>query len=154
LNFTLRPYQPSDFESLHRIDLSCYEPGIAYSRRALRSFLALRDAHCWVVCAENETLGFIIAFWQAGKGHLITIDVLESARRKGVGTALLDLAEREMSRAGVYLVELETATNNAAAIAFWKKHGYQATGVHPGYYEGRIDAFIMKKPLTASSSAK
>lgn len=147
LNVTLRPWRPSDFESLYHIDRACYEPGIAYSRRILRSFLALSQSRCWVACYKEDVAGFLIAFFDAGIGHVITIDVIESARRTGVGSALLALAEHEMSRSGVEVVDLETATNNHPAIAFWNKHGYRVVAVHPRYYLGRIDAYLMSKHL-------
>ncbi|HVB34702.1 MAG TPA: N-acetyltransferase [Patescibacteria group bacterium] len=154
LNFTFRPCQPTDFETLYRIDRACYEPGIAYSRRTLRSFLTLRESHCWVACLAGEIAGFLIAFWEDGLGHVITIDVVESARRLGAGSALLALAEREMSQGGVRRVDIETATNKRPAIAFWNKHGYRAIGVHPRYYQGRIDAYLMSKRLAPPSAAK
>jgi ribosomal protein S18 acetylase RimI-like enzyme len=48
----------------------------------------------------------------------------------------------------VQQVELETATDNHAAIAFWQKHGYRTRGVLKGYYHGRVDAYVMEKLLT------
>lgn len=151
MNFTLRPCQAADFETLYRIDRACYEPGIAYSRRTLRDFLALPESRCWVACVGVEIAGFLIAIWEDTLGRIITIDVVQTARRRGAGSALLDLAEHEMVRDGVTRVDLETATNNQPAIAFWTKHGYRIFAVHPGYYLGRIDAYLMSKPLTHSS---
>ena len=147
MNFALRPCRPSDFEMLYRIDRACYEPGIAYNRRTLRAFIAMRESRCWVACMEEEIVGFLVAYFDKQIGHLITIDVVESVRRHGAGSALLELAEREMARSGVKWVELETATNNHAAIAFWNKHGYRIRGIHPGYYMGRIDAYLMAKRI-------
>jgi [ribosomal protein S18]-alanine N-acetyltransferase len=154
LNFALRPFRPSDFETLYQIDRTCYEPGIAYSRRTLRDFLALSESRCWVACLEEQIVGFIIAYWEDGLGHIITIDVAPSARRGGAGSALLALAEDEMARCGVARVDLETATNNRAAIVFWKSHGYRVLAIHPRYYLGRIDAFLMSKPLAASQAER
>jgi len=148
LNLTLRPCRPSDFETLYRIDRACYEPGIAYSRRTLREFLGLPECGCWVACLGEEIVGFLVADWEDGLGHIITIDVVESARRLGTGSALLALAEAEMSRGGVGRVDLETGTNNQPAIAFWTRHGYRIVGIHPRYYLDRIDAYLMSKPLS------
>jgi ribosomal protein S18 acetylase RimI-like enzyme len=153
LKFTFRHCRPSDFETLYRIDRACYEPGIAYSRRTLRAFLTIRESRCWVACLEREIIGFLIAYCEAPVGHLITIDILESARRRGAGSALLAIAEREMASSGITVVELETATNNHPAIAFWNKRGYQVDGIHPRYYMGRIDAYLMSKRLDDSSIA-
>jgi len=47
----------------------------------------------------------------------------------------------------VRYVELQTATNNEAGVAFWQRHGYRSSGVTRGYYLGRIDAYEMIKEL-------
>jgi ribosomal protein S18 acetylase RimI-like enzyme len=53
-----------------------------------------------------------------------------------------------MYEAGVRQVWLETATNNAAAVAFWQKHGYRTEAVLKNYYADRVDAYEMRKVLT------
>jgi ribosomal protein S18 acetylase RimI-like enzyme len=154
VNLTLRPCEPGDFETLYRIDRACYEPGIAYSRAALREYLAWRGSHCLIALVDDEIAGFLIAYWQRWLGHIITIDVLEAARRHGVASAMLGAVEREMAQDGVRIIELETAVNNAPAIAFWKKHGYRTLGVYPRYYANRIDAFHMVKQLEPVATAR
>lgn len=150
MNLTLRSYLPSDFEALYAIDQACYPPGIAYSKRTLRWFLHQPSAECLVAEADGQIAGFIVAEHEEAWAHLITIDVLESYRRRGVGTALLRAMERNLAARGVHAVELETATDNSPAVAFWHKHGYRTVGVLKCYYLGRIDAYSMRKPLTAS----
>ncbi len=86
-------------------------------------------------------------------GHIVTIDVLEIYRRKGVASALLRYVESKMSRQGIQEVWLETATNNESAIAFWKKHGYRSRGLLPDYYPNRLDAYSMSKTLSLSNPA-
>ena len=52
-----------------------------------------------------------------------------------------------MTASGAREVSLETATENASAIAFWQKHGYRTRGVIEGYYPGGRDAYSMTKLL-------
>ena len=150
---TLRPYAPEDFEELYTIDQACYPPGIAYSKRTLRLFLRLPGAECLVAEADGRIAGFILAEHEGESAHLITIDVLAAERRRGVGTALLHAIERTLAARGVRQVELETATDNHAAIAFWQKHGYRTVGVLRNYYLDRLDAYSMHKPLSAPKEA-
>jgi ribosomal-protein-alanine N-acetyltransferase len=148
---TLREYDPADFDALHALDQACYPPGISYSRRTLKWYLALPGADCLVAKnaeAHEDIWGFIIAESDGAAGHLITIDVAESRRRSGVGTALLRQMEQRLARRGVRQVELETATSNEAAVAFWQRHGYRTHGVIPRYYLGRLDAYAMVKVLS------
>jgi len=151
MEFTLRNYAPSDFETLHEIDQACYPRGIAYSRRTLRWYLSQRGSLCIVAhatgAAEAPLQGFLIAHARGAEGYIVTIDVLEAHRRSGVGTALLQQTECQLARMGVRYVGLQTATNNEAGVAFWLRHGYRSSGVSRGYYLGRIDAYEMFKEL-------
>jgi ribosomal-protein-alanine N-acetyltransferase len=154
MTFTLRDYSTSDFETLYEIDQACYQRGIAYSRRMLRWYLSRRGSFCIVAEAPDEACatgtnirGFIIAQAQGAEAYIITIDVLESHRRSGVGSALLQKTEAQLARMGVRYVGLQTATNNEAGVAFWRQHGYRSSGVTRGYYLGRIDAYDMFKDL-------
>jgi [ribosomal protein S18]-alanine N-acetyltransferase len=151
MQLTLRNYSPGDFELLYVIDQACYPRGIAYSRRTLRWFLELDGADCVVAQAEQDpgapVVGFIITEAAGLEGHIVTLDVVAEHRRAGVGTALLQDAERRIARRGVRKIGLETATTNEAGIAFWRRHGYLGDGVIRGYYLGRTDAHHMVKDL-------
>lgn len=155
----LRKYRPADFETLFEIDRLCFDPSIAYSRPELREYLRFPETDCLVAerSAEQdaakaapkatEIAGFIVTVRERDEGYIITIDVLPDCRRHAVGSALLQEAERRMAARGVREVSLETATGNASAIAFWRKHGYRTRGVRTGYYPGGRDAYSMAKLL-------
>ncbi|MGB9070632.1 MAG: N-acetyltransferase [Candidatus Acidiferrales bacterium] len=148
MKIVLRDYAAaSDFEALHEIDKKCFEPAIAYSRGQLREYLALSGADCVVAEAEGKIAGFLVAARKRRVGYIVTIDVLKLYRRAGVGTLLLAEAERRLAAAGAREVELETATDNDSAIAFWEKHGYRTGGVMKSYYPNGRDAFSMSKQL-------
>jgi ribosomal-protein-alanine N-acetyltransferase len=51
--FTLRDYDKRDFELLFKLDRLCFDPGIAYSRPELASFIEQRRAYT-VVAEWNE----------------------------------------------------------------------------------------------------
>ncbi len=150
MELSLRAYQPKDFEALHAIDQACYAPGIAYSKRMLRWFLRLPGAECLVADAGGQIGGFILVEHEGEYAHIITIDVLAPHRRRGLGTALLGAAEQSLAARGALHIELETATDNQPAIAFWQKHGYRTIAVLKRYYLNRVDAYSMHKPLRPS----
>lgn len=146
---SVRGYEPEDFEAIYRLDQSCYPPGIAYSRYALREFLSLPGARAWVAEEEGQPVAFIIARHATRRhGHIITLDVREDRRRQGIGSALLTTAEAWLRGEGITLVRLETAVDNPAAVAFWEKTGYAIIGRLPGYYLSRVDALRMEKELS------
>lgn len=148
----VRDYSPADFETLYEIDQACYARGIAYSRAMLRWYLKQRGSFCLVAESdagrESAILGFLIAQGRGDAGYIVTIDVVQGQRRGGVGTSLLEQAERRLASMGVRTIDLQTATNNEAGIAFWQRHGYRSSGVIRGYYLGRIDAYQMSKEVT------
>jgi len=144
---SLRLYQPSDFETLYRMDQVCFPKGIAYGRYELRIYLRSEGSHCLLAEVAGEVAGFILAEQSAEQGHVITLDVLESYRRQSVGSKLLEAGEREASAHGAAIMYLETATTNKAAIALWKKHGYCEAATIENYYGRGENAFEMHKLL-------
>jgi [ribosomal protein S18]-alanine N-acetyltransferase len=150
--FSLRPYAARDFPALYRLDQACFPPRIAYSKTTLRYFLDLHGAECLVAEDAGKILGFILAEQNDALAHIITLDVAESARRQGLASALLHQIEANLTFQGVRTILLETATDNDVAIAFWKKHGYRIEAVLRRYYPGKLDAYAMRKILTASAN--
>ncbi len=171
--FIIREFQPSDFETLWKIDQTCFAAGISYTRTELRLYMRRRASFTLVaVSHESEKsddsppatktrqnlpvsglsagaiAGFIVA--EAGaraRGHIITIDVIPSARRAGVGSLLLRAAEDHLISVECRSVELETAVDNLSAIAFYKRHGYSVIRTFPRYYSNGVDALVLEKTL-------
>jgi [ribosomal protein S18]-alanine N-acetyltransferase len=145
----LRTYQPDDFDALYKLDQSCFPRGIAYSKTTLRYFLALASAECLLAVEQEDVAGFILSEVDGALAHIITLDVAETHRRSGVGSLLLNAAEKNLSAQGVRTVFLETAVDNHAAVNFWSRHGYIKEGILKRYYLGRIDGYEMRKKLSA-----
>jgi len=150
--FRIRKFEKGDFETLWHIDQACFVPELAYSRPELAFYM--RRASAFTLVAEDEgkgrILGFIVAEKQRQTGHIITIDVIEEARRLGVGSAVLMAAEDRLRLYGAVAVELETAVNNEAAIRFYKQKGYFVERTVRGYYSNQMDALVMGKILAKS----
>jgi [ribosomal protein S18]-alanine N-acetyltransferase len=136
------------------MDQECFPPGIAYSKQELKAYLHDRRAFALVAAedAENEerkggrAAGFIVI--HAGPtGHVVTIDVIEAARRLGLGSLLLRAAEERLRAAGSRAVSLEAAVDNLAALSFYKRHGYSVVRTWPRYYSNGVDALVLRKEL-------
>jgi [ribosomal protein S18]-alanine N-acetyltransferase len=144
---TTRQYEAKDFAQLHKLDQECFPPGIAYSKWSLHYYLSLPGADCLVTEEGKQLAGFILAEDHPPLGHIITLDVAEKFRKRGVGTMLLQEMEEHFVFRGVESVLLETSVENKSGIAFWEKHGYRTEAVVKKYYLGKIDAFEMRKKL-------
>jgi [ribosomal protein S18]-alanine N-acetyltransferase len=147
---TLRAHEPRDFAALLRLDQACFPPGIAYSKTMLRYFLKLPSAD-GMVAEDSGIVGFILTEENPPLAHVITLDVAESHRRKGVGSALLAESEKNLALRGVRTILLETATDNEAGVAFWRRHGYRIEATLKRYYLQKIDAYEMRKILPGTT---
>lgn len=153
MSFHLRPAQPDDFDELYAIDQSCFSHGIAWSKAELAYFLRYPGNFSLVV--EEEGLPGIAGFAIGGLerrrglmfGRLITIDVRGHSRRQGVGQMLMNAIEERLREADAQAIQLEVAVNNGVAQEFYGRRGFVRTGRIPGYYQGRIDAYVMEKRL-------
>ena len=162
MEFVLREFRREDFENLWRIDQQCFAPGIAYSRMELAAYIRLRNAFTVIAEARGKPgehaqseiplprkiLGFIVAqAKRGGLGHILTIDVPPASQRLGVGSTLLTTAENRLRAAPCDTVVLETAVDNAGALAFYKRHQYSVVKTIPRYYSNGVDAFVLAKQL-------
>ena len=118
---TIRDYRAEDFPALCEIDRRCFPPGIAYSPEDIAAALSEPG----VVAIVGEEGSSLLGFLLAADAHIITIDVLAAHRRSGLGTMLLEEAHRRLAASGARRVRLEVSVENAAAIAFYTKHGYR-----------------------------
>lgn len=151
----VRPYRESDLDTLYRIDQTCFPPGVSYSRQELESFIVQRRAVTWVAEAGEETIGFLVAHREPQqKGHIITIDVVESRRRRGVGGALMDAAEAWADHSELTLIYLETAVDNVAAQSFYERRGYEKFRTIENYYRNGAAAWLMVKRLKSRPPPK
>ena len=99
-------------------------------RELERAIADPRLASGWIAFARGEPVGYLLAVYVFSLEHLgltAEIDeffVLPSARGKGVGDALLKLAEAEFVRRGCTNVALQLGKGNDGARTFYRAHGY------------------------------
>jgi ribosomal-protein-alanine N-acetyltransferase len=147
--FVIRDFTPEDFETLWRLDQECFPPGISYSKPELSAYMRRRGSFTLIASHTNggRIAGFIVVH-PGPTAHVITIDVIAGERRSGVGSLLLRAAEDRLRAEGSRAVGLETAVDNLAALAFYKRHDYRVIRTWPRYYSNGVDALVMKKELT------
>jgi [ribosomal protein S18]-alanine N-acetyltransferase len=150
----LRSYRDSDLDTLYRIDQACFPPGVSYSRQELEDFVHHRRSATWVAESQAELVGFLVANRELPHaGHIITIDVVEAWRRRGVGRALMDVAEAWAEQQNLLVIFLETAVDNTAAQRFYESRGYERFRRIEQYYGNGAAAWLMVKRLKKSSTS-
>ena len=80
---------------------------------------------------------------------LHTLVIPGKARRSGLGTAFLRFYEEYALEHGCRYLRLDTNARNAAARAFYKRHGYEEIGVVPTVFNGipGVDLVLIEKML-------
>ncbi len=78
--------------------------------------------------------GFALAQAAADEAEILSIGVIPGWQRQGVGSKLLQGVKRAAIKSGAKRLYLEVAQSNAAAIALYKKAGFDETGRRKGYY--------------------
>ncbi len=147
-SWVIRPFQQGDLARLHEIDRACFPRDIAYSRAELRFYLHHPGSVSHVADSSGRTVGFAVGIVRRdGTGHVITIDVIPEARRRGIGTALISKLHREFVRREVTRAVLEVGVDNVVARLFYARLGYQCEELIPGYYGGKTDACRMVRCL-------
>jgi len=118
------------------------------SRRSLRRFLTSKSAACMV--AERDGLaGTAIVLFRSvsAVARLYSIAVAPHMSGRGVASLLLKAVERVARQRGCTTIRLEVHETNHAAIARYRKQGYQEFGRHRRYYDDGGDALRFHKNL-------
>lgn len=85
------------------------------------------------------------AFGEPADVH--TIAVVPDHQRGGLGSRLLGVLIDEAKAHGAGSITLEVRADNAAALAFYAKHGFEQIAVRRGYFGGRRDGLVMRRPM-------
>ncbi|MBY9006764.1 MAG: GNAT family N-acetyltransferase [Candidatus Lokiarchaeota archaeon] len=81
------------------------------------------------------------------KGHLVSIAVSETNRRKGVSTALLSNSMPEVLNDDLSEYVLEVRVSNYPAVNLYKKFDYTIHSIKKNYYRDGENAYFMIKKV-------
>lgn len=115
-----------------------------WSEDALRAEL-FNDAACFLaaVTQEGEVAGYAGLHCVLDEGYIDNVAVRPEYRRQGVAGELLGAFLR-YGRANLAFLTLEVRASNQAAIALYRKYGFQEAGRRKNYYDApKEDAVIM-----------
>jgi ribosomal protein S18 acetylase RimI-like enzyme len=146
-NIAIRTAASSDFAALRAADaLAASDPARA---RTLRR--AIDTGECLVACEAADVLGFAIvdhSFYDHGFLRLLV--VRESARRRGIGSALVRAAEQRCAS-----TKLFTSTNasNAPMQRLLERLGYARSGTIENLDPGDPEWVYVRVLRSASAAA-
>lgn len=100
---------------------------------------------CWVAVRDAKIVGVVLTTGE----WLDDLWVLRESRGYGVGQRLLAHGEAEMVARGHQTLHLRVVESNAAAIGFYRHHGWQVARVFP-HERLPITMLEMLKPIRPS----
>jgi ribosomal-protein-alanine N-acetyltransferase len=95
--------------------------------------------------------GFVLIRVAADEAEILTLATRPAARRRGIGSRLVQAAAAEAAGQGARRLFLEVAADNGAALRLYRRAGFEQAGLRKGYYARRggerIDALVMARAL-------
>lgn len=129
----IRKFELADLPEILKIEHKAF-PKTAYNKDIFRYFWQNYPETFLVYVSDNsKVVGYII---YTDRGHVISIAVAPSHRRRKIGTKLMRIVLRTVGYA-----EVEVRRSNRVAIAFYQKLGFKCEGKIPNYY-GDEDALF------------
>lgn len=103
----------------------------------------------WVAGESGQVIGFLIARQVASDVEILNLAVQADFRRRGVGSALLEAAIDWSRTFHAESALLEVRASNQAALEFYGRCRFQATGRRPRYYTAPVDdALVLTSKIT------
>ena len=129
---TLRPATLADVEAIRALTDAAFEPyvprmGVRPAPMDADHAASVREGHVWVAELDGAIAGFVVLQPQPGHLYLDILAVAPAAQGRGVGAALLELAETQARERG--LAEVRLCTNEAMTenLAYYPRRGYAET---------------------------
>lgn len=130
---------------LAEIHATAFPAGEAWSSAVFSLQLALPN----VLGLTDSADGLILIRVAGDEAEVLTLAVRPAARRRRLGTALLEGATVRAAAAGARVMFLEVSVENTAALPLYRQFGFACAGVRPRYYSDGTDAKVLRLDLFA-----
>ena len=144
MGWSMRDTVPEDLPAILALERALF-PEDAWPEELLRSELAQpAGRYLAAVSDDGSVVGYAGLRLGGDQGDIQTIAVTPAFRRLGIARALLVELLGEARRRGAVDVFLEVRADNPGAIALYDSLGFERIAVRAGYYQGRVDAHVMR----------
>ena len=88
----------------------------------------------WLAREDQRIAGFLIVWHVVDEFHILNVVTAPPLRRRGIATALMVEAMGYAASNRVRIILLEVRRSNRPAIQLYRRLGFTAMGIRPGYY--------------------
>lgn len=147
-NILIRSATPEDIDALVEIEEICFNSD-RISRRSFRTLVTRPTAYTVVAECDGVIIGYAMIFFRKGTAlaRLYSLAVKPNTPIKGVGSQLLEAAEKAAFDKGRVYMRLEVREDNARAIALYERFHYRPIGRYLDYYADHAPALRYEKTL-------
>ena len=141
-----RPVTAADVPALAVMERLCFSQ--PWTENMLRGELGNPNADILLALQDEALLGYIGIQCIAGECSITNLAVHPDFRGRGLGLALLRIAQETALRCDCFALFLEVREGNTSARGLYEKFGLHTVGRRKNYYALPIeDALIMTKQL-------
>lgn len=151
----IRPALAADLPALIAIENRCFDAD-RISERSFHHLLTRANALTLIEEKRGTIRGYVMLLFHRNTSitRMYSLAVDPLWRGKGIGNALIEVAEAKALDRGMVSMRLEVRVDNIGAQALYRKLGYRPFATVSQYYEDNADALRLEKALAPHLSAK
>lgn len=126
MKIDIRPYRNSDEEAVIRLWRDC-DLVVPWNdpKRDIRRKLAVQPDMLLVACSDDLIVGAVMVGYDGHRGWINYLAVHPERRHQGIGTALMNAAEKSLRAVSCPKINLQVRRINAGVVEFYGRFGYK-----------------------------
>lgn len=146
MEFIIREASLKDIPALEKLEQQCFS--VPWTKEQLIAQLPDGTHRFLVAERGGELLGYVGMMFVLDEGYISNVATAPSARRNGIGRALISALLKQAEELALSFVTLEVRRSNEPAKALYAQQGFLAVGERRDYYQRpKEDAILMTKFL-------
>ena len=98
----------------------------------------------WVALVDDQVVGYCGLYYLPPESDVQTIAVATDYQHQGIGSALFETMLQVARVQGCDHMMLEVSPDNPAAIAMYRKYGFEVIDERANYYGPGLSCFVMR----------
>jgi ribosomal protein S18 acetylase RimI-like enzyme len=147
MEITVEDASSRQLDELYNVELLSFKEE-AFSKQQIALLLRDYNSLSLIARVKGEIAGFIIGRIEDSDdglvGHILTIDVSPTHRRKGIAQRMLTEIEALFKARGISESRLEVRVDNLAARKLYRKLGYETVAELENYYQTAHGLYLKK----------
>ena len=148
----VRPAAAADAAPLYALEQTLFtSENYPLSRRAFSYHIR----HSLLLVAQTQDgaiAGYLLALIRRQEPKLYSLGIAQQFRNRGIASMLLERMFEELDRRGFAHTVLEVRSDNGAAVALYRRFGFETVKTLKGFYRDGCDAYFMRRQSTKRTS--